>query len=410
MSSTAATSRAELTRLFRRPGYVGFVLTVSLSRIGVTMFGTAGVLLVLSRTGSPALAGLTAAAATLPGAIAGPVLGAWLDVARSRRVLMVFDQLTSVIGLLAIVALAGHAPNWTVPAVTGLYSITRPFSAGSFFSAVAEVAGPELLDQASAMEASSLNFSFVIGPAIAGVLAGAAGPAAAIEVEAAVMLVSTVLIALNPVFELRGAERAESARHALRDGTRALRAAGLLRATTVAGTLAAFGWGLMMVGFPLYAAKTLHAGAHAGGYLWAALALGSIIGTFALAGQPSPTRIALSYGILGLSALAWPVVHELALGIALVGLTGFLEGPAYSGSIAVRQRYAPPAIRAQLQTTISGIGLVASSAGAAIGGLSHHPFTLFVLFVAINALAALMVLFAGRTPTSRAAQAADVAR
>ena len=94
----------------------------------------------------------------------------------------------------------------------------------------------------------------------------------------------------------------------------------------------------MMVGFPLYAARTLHAG----GYLWAALALGSIVGTFALAGGPSPRRIALSHGILGLSALAWPLAHALTL----VGLTGLLEGPAYSGSIAVRQRHTPPAIRA----------------------------------------------------------------
>jgi hypothetical protein len=318
-----------------------------------------------------------------------------LDVARSRRVLMVLDQLTSVIGLLAILALAGHAPNWTVPAVTAVYSMTRPFSSGSFFSAMAEIAGPELLDQASAIEASSLNLSFVVGPALAGALAGAAGPATAIEVEAGVMLVSTVLVAINPVFEARSAERAESARHALRDGVRALRRIPLLRATTIAATLAGFGWGLMMVGFPLYAARTLHAGAHAGGYLWAALALGSIVGTFALAGEPSPARIAGSYAILGISALAWPLVHVLALGIALVGLTGFLEGPAYSGTISVRQRYAPPAIRAQLQTTISGIGLVAASAGAAIGGLSHHPLTLFIVFIVINGFAALTVLRAG---------------
>jgi MFS family permease len=365
------------------------VLTVSFSRIGVTMFNTAGVLLVLARTGSTTLAGVTAAAATLPGALSGPLLGAWLDVARSRRVLMVIDQLTSVVALLAMVALAGHAPDWTVPAVAALYSVTRPFSSGTFFSALAEIAGPQLLDQASAIEASSLNLSFVIGPALAGALSGAAGPATAVVVEAGVMLVSTVLVAVNPAFESRPAERAESAGHALREGMRALRRIRLLRATTIASTLAAFGWGLMMVGFPLYAARTLHAGAHAGGYLWAALALGSIVGTFALAGRPSPRRIALSYGILGLSALAWPLAGSLVPAIMLVGLTGFLEGPAYSGSIAVRQRYTPSTVRAQVQTTISGIALVAASAGAVIGGLFHEPLTLVIAFAAINALAAL---------------------
>ena len=105
--------RGEYAALLRRPRYASFVLTVSLSRITSSMFITSGVLLVLGRTGSAGLAGLTAAASTLPGALSGPVLGAWLDVARRRRVLIVADQLLSVVALLAIVALAGHAPDWT---------------------------------------------------------------------------------------------------------------------------------------------------------------------------------------------------------------------------------------------------------------------------------------------------------
>jgi hypothetical protein len=102
-------------------------------------------------------------------------------------------------------------------------------------------------------------------------------------------------------------------------------------------------------------------------------------------------------GILGLSALSWP----LAPALALVGLTGFLEGPAYSGSIAVRQRHTPPAIRAQLQTTISGIALVAASVGAAIGGLFHHLVALVFAFTAINALAALSAAGGGLAADAR---------
>ena len=172
---SAAAEPAAYRHLLRRSGYRSFVLTVSLSRTGVTMFGVAGVLLVLRRTGSAPLAGVTAAAAMLPAALSGPLLGAWLDVARSRRMLMVIDQLSSVVCLLALVALAGHAPNWTLPAVAIVYSVTRPFSSASFFSAMAEIVGPELLDHASAIEASSLNVSFVLGPALAGAIAGGGG-------------------------------------------------------------------------------------------------------------------------------------------------------------------------------------------------------------------------------------------
>jgi MFS family permease len=391
VSSALTPTAASYVSLLRRPRYPGFVLTVLLARVSGTMFITTGVLLVLARTGSAPLAGATAAASTLPGALSGPVLGAWLDVARRRRVLIVADQLLTVAGLVAIVVLAGHAPGWTVPAAAVVYSVTRPFSSGSFFSALAELAGPELLDAASAIEASSLNVSFLVGPALGGVLAGAAGPAAAIEVQAGLTLLVLVLIAINPAFEVRPEQVATTISEALRDGVRALRSEPLLRASGIGSVLAAFGWGLMMVGFPLYAVRTLHAPAHNSGFMWAAVALGSTLGTFVLRGDHSRARISISYAVLGASALLWPLAHALALGVLLIGVTGFLEGPAYSGTIALRQRLTPPAVRAQVMTTLSGSALVAASLSAAIGGLIHRPLPLILAFTAINFVAAVSV-------------------
>ena len=247
--SLSSLSAAEngFRRLWRRPRYPGFVLTVSLARTSSFMFNTAGVLLVLERTGSAPLAGITAAAAVVPSALTGPVLGAWLDVARRRRVLIVIDQLLSVVGLIGIVALAGHAPNWTVPAVTVAYSLTRPFSMGSFFSSLAEIAGPELLDHASAIEATSLNLAVIIGPALAGALAGIIGAAATVELQAGLTLLVAGLVAVNPAFEARAEERPPTVSNALRTGLRALSRERVLRATSVSSSLAAFGWGLMLV-------------------------------------------------------------------------------------------------------------------------------------------------------------------
>jgi MFS family permease len=395
VASVPSSDSSRYAALLRRPRYPGFVLTVSLSRVTATMFATSGVLLVFERTGSAPLAGVTAAAASLPGALTAPLLGAWLDVAHRRRALIAVDQLLSVAGLVAMLALAGHAPNWTVPAAAVLYSITRPLSMGSFFSALAELAGPGLLDAASAIEATSLNLAFVIGPAIAGAIAGATSAATAVRVQIALTLVATVLISINPAFEARPVERAAGIRDAVRTGARALRRSRILRTTTVATGLAAFGWGLMAVGFPLYAARDLHAGIHAGGYLWAAMALGSTFGTFAFRRDPSPARIAASYGVLGCSALLWPIGRALAPGVALIMLTGMLEGPAYSGSIALRQRHAPPAVRAQLMTTLVAFPIVASSAGAAIGGVVHSVWPLIIGFVAVNALASLVAARGG---------------
>ncbi len=163
----------------------------------------------------------------------------------------------------------------------------------------------------------------------------------------------------------------------------------MLCGTGAASTLTAFGWRLMTIAFPLYAARTLHAGAHASGYLWAAVAAGWLLGTFALAGRPSLRRVAISDAVVGLSALAWPPAHTLAIGILLILITGFVEGPAYSGTIALRQRHTPPAVRAQVMTTINGVALVAAAAGAAVGGAVNRPLPAIVAFTVLNALAAL---------------------
>src|ERR1039457_2868732 len=69
VSAAPTRRRPAFAELVRRPRYPSFVLTVLLSRCSAAMFITSGVLLVLARTGSAPLAGATAAAAVLPGAL-----------------------------------------------------------------------------------------------------------------------------------------------------------------------------------------------------------------------------------------------------------------------------------------------------------------------------------------------------
>jgi MFS family permease len=387
MPSAASASQPGYAALLRRPGYVSFVVTVLITRVATSMFLTSGVLIVLVRTHSAALAGGTFAAGTVSWAISSPVLGAWLDVAQRRRRLIVLDQLLSVIGLVALELLAGHAPGATLAVVAVLISVTNPFSMGTFASALREVAGEELLDRASAIEATSLNLSYVLGPALAGLLAGLIGAGDAILIQAALTLAAAGLIAVNPVFEARPEGRRPCAREALREGVRSLVANPVLVRVGAATVLAQFGWGLMAVGFPLYAARTLHAGAHAAGYLWAGLATGSIVGTFLIPGGASLRRAGLSYAAVALSALLWPLAGALALGIVLVTITGFLEGPAYSGTIALRQRHTPAAHRAGVLSTVSAFMLVSSSAGSAVAGLADQPVALTFAFTGVNLVA-----------------------
>jgi MFS family permease len=352
-------------------------LVVAASRATGTMFNVAGVLLVLQRTGSLVLAGITVAAATLPGALTGPFLGAWLDVAASRRRLLVLDRLLTIAALVALLVLAGHCPDWLLPLIAVAYGLTSPLSSGAFSSVLPEVAGAQLLNIANTFEAASINIAFIVGPALAGLIAGAAGPAAALEVQIGAGALLAVLIASDPTFELRPALARRSAQRllgAVADGMRSMLRIAALRWNVVVSTIYVAGWGTLNVGFPAYAER-VHAGAAASGYMWAAVSLGSMVSAFVFRERAlrlgTGSLIAGSFIAMSLSVALWPLVGGLLGALLLVAFTGVLEGPSLVALIAVRQSLAPPHLRGQIFATVSSLNLAAIALGAALAGPLH---------------------------------------
>lgn len=371
---------SETVQLLRRPGYARYFAVVASARATGTMFGVAGVLLVLERTGNLTLAGLVVAAATLPGALTGPFLGAWLDLARSRRRLLVLDRAITIAAIGALIALAGHAPDWLLPLVALVYGITSPLSSGGFASVLPELVGAQLLDIANTFEATSVNAAFIVGPALAGLIAGSAGAAAALEVQMAVGAVLALAIAGDQTFELRpphdGTAHA-GLRAAAVAGVRSLWSIAPLRWNTITGMIYTSAWGTLNVGFPAFA-LSVGAGAHASGYLWAAISLGSMVSAFVFRGPAlrlAPRLlISGSFFLMALSVVAWPIAGGLLAALLLVALTGALEGPSLVALFGVRQRLAPPRSRAQIFATVSSLNLAAAAAGAAVAGPFQAAF------------------------------------
>lgn len=368
---------SEVARLLRRPGYARYFLVVAAARATGTMFNVAGVLLVLARTGSLVLAGITVAAATLPGALTGPFLGAWLDVTASRRRLLVLDRLVTAGALLALLLLAGHGPNWLLPVIGVAYGATSPLSSGAFSAALPEVAGPDLLNVANTFEATSINVAFIVGPALAGLISGTAGPAVALEVQLGAGVLLALAIAGDHTFELRpvaAAQRAQGLLNTVREGMRAMAGIAALRWNVLVSTFYVAGWGTLNVGFPVYAER-VHAPASASGYMWAAVSLGSMISAFAFRRRAmalnTASLIAGSFTAMAASVALWLLVHSLLPALLLVGLTGLLEGPSLVALIGVRQRLAPPHLRGQIFATVGSLNLAAIAAGSAAAGPLH---------------------------------------
>ncbi len=397
-------------QLLRRPGFARYFVTVAAARATGTMFEVSGVLLVLERTHSLTLAGVVVGAAVLPGAITGPILGAWLDVTPSRRRLLVLDRMITSSSLAALLVLAGHSPNWVLPLIAVAYGATTPLSSGAFASVMPEIAGPQLLEVAYTFEATSINIAFILGPAIAGLIAGTAGAPAALEFQIAAGVLLAVLIARDRTFELRPADQSPAPRGlraAAGEGLRSLWRIRPLRWNALTSVIYVAGWGTLNVGFPAYAVS-VGARAHASGYMWAGVSLGSLLSAFLLRrralGIPQRALMGGSFLAMAASVAAWPLAHDLGAALGLVTLTGALEGPSLVALLSARQRLAPPRVRAQIFSTVSSLNLASAAGGAAIAGPLHAAVgteaTLFT-FGALLAGAGLVQLLTGERPLQR---------
>jgi MFS family permease len=366
--------RESLRRLRAQPGYLSFVSAATLARVSDEMFGVGVVLLVLDRTDSAELAGLAVAAITLPSLLTGPLLGAWLDLTGRRRRLMVADQLLITSMLVALVAAVGNAPDWVVPLIVLAAGLTYPLSFGGFTSLIPTIVPDELLTPANALETTSFNTALVVGPALAGTLAAAFGPASALLVEAGLALLALVLIVRIPGLD-RGAGRADPDRTLLgvaAAGIRQIVAVPRLRGITAAAALGLGGLGLLTVAFPLFAVEHLGAERSDAGYMWAAFAVGSTAGALSLVRiqrRVPPERIVVAgYLIFGTLMLLWPLAGSLPVLLALVALAACADGPALAAQFAVRQQVVPPALYGQVFTTAAGLKVGSFALGAGLAG------------------------------------------
>jgi MFS family permease len=368
--------RAPNDRLIRQPGYPRLFTAATVARLSNEMFPVAGVLYVLDRTGSAAIAGAAAAALAVPTIVSGPVLGAVLDRARRRARVIAIEQAVGALALAALLLAAGHAPGWVLPLLMLPAGIAFPLSTGGFTSLLRPIVPDRLLLRANALEASSFNLAIIAGPALAGTIALAASPRVALLVELVLKGIALPLAASirDPAARRRASERTVLATTA--EGLKLLVRSRELGSVTAAAGTAMVGRGLLTLGFPLFAAGALDAERGAAGYLWAAYAAGSTAGAL-LYGRVRPrvapaVAVIASIGASGALMCVWPLAGTLAPALAIVALAGLAYGPGFAATFAVRQQAAPDDLQGQVFLTAAsvknaGLGIGSAVAGAAAG-------------------------------------------
>ena len=242
---------------------------------------------VLETTGSAGDLGIVLAAFTLSHAVFILVGGVWGDRLERRLVMLSCDLIRAAAQLtLAALLIAGSPRLWEFVVLAVIIG-----SAGSFFGPASTGLIPQTisagrLQQANALIALTRSGSWIVGPALSGVIVSAAGPGAVFAIDGVTFLVSATFLSVLRVDAAMSAERTSFFAE-LAEGWREVRSRQWLWASLLSFGVGNFAWGAVQVLGPLVAEQDLN-GAASWGFIATAGGAGGLMGgVVALRWRPS---------------------------------------------------------------------------------------------------------------------------
>jgi len=325
-----------------------------ISFTGTWMTTTAQGWLVYQLTGSKALLGIVAAAASAP-MLLFATYGGWIADRYPKRAVVVCTQISSMLLSLVMAALVWTkvVQPWHIIALAVLGGITMAFDMPARQSFVIEMTSREDLMNAISLNSSAFNCARIVGPSIAGLLMAHISIAACFLCDGLSFLpvIAGLLMMRLPKKQNRIASSGGALAQAL-EGFRYVwghrRVLTILSLFTVVGI---FGWSYSVL-MPAFAHDVLNLGANGYGLLMAGSGVGALAAalTVASAGHLLPTRrMALGGVWIFSSALVlFAFTPNLYLGVILLALVGFGLVLYFSTSNTVLQSIVPDEMRGRV--------------------------------------------------------------
>jgi hypothetical protein len=214
--------------------------------------------------------------------------------------------------------------------------------------------------------------SGILGPALAAVVSGLASPGVAAYTLAGAAAIGAACIATLPT---PARQSDVPARASALDGIRVMVHDRILAAVTVATSVGQLGAGALPVVAAVFAARNHDAAA--AGWLMTAFAAGGLVGSLAWTWRPASPANAARVVMAGLIGVGIPIAAaagspSLPMTAALLGVSGFFNGPLFGALLTTRQLHAPDRLRSQIFTLGAGAKITATAAGAASAGFIAH--------------------------------------
>jgi MFS family permease len=377
--------------LLRVPG-AGFFPLGFLARLPYATSTLATLILIHAASGSYAFAGLAAAAQGIATAVGGPIAGALSD-RHGHRSVGATTAVANIVALTGLIA-ASHADRASMLVAAALVGLTQP-PVGPLvrvhWSRLLHARNRHaLMPTALSYEATADETSFVVGPAIVGLLTPI-GPAAPTMGTIALLTLATLPFALRL-----------SQRDAVRQATSKASRTPLPRRPLAAMFLAMVAMGAMFgavqTGVTAYANDTGRPGS--AGLLYAAFGVGSAMAGAACAWLPARFaprhRYAAFAATLLLGGLTLVVGDGLHATPAAVAVAGITVAPYMISLYTLTERLAPPDRATVTMTIVCGGGPLGTAAGQALAGhlADDHGSAGAFLVAPLAAAAALLLALA----------------
>lgn len=388
---------ASYRRLFRLVGPL-YVVIAFLGRLPAAMSQMGTLLLVSDATGSYAAGGTAAGALAVANAVCSPVAGAVAD-GRGQRPVVLAQSVGGALGLLALVAVAAGGGSGgalaLVAAAAGAFIPQVGPLARVRWRPLTRTAGRDqgrLVETAFSYEGAADEASFVLGPALLGLVIAIASPGTALTLAAGLLVVFGTAFALHPTARLAHAHRPVAA-HTGRLLTASL--AVLLVAQSLVGAV----FGSVQTGTSALATAAGQPGL--AGLVHAVLGVGSVVAALAMAAVPERVPVAVrslaSACLLLLLASPLLLVDGVLPLVGVVLLLGVAVGPFMISNFVLAERAADPSRVAAAMTLMAGATGIGYAVGSGTAGRladSSGHTAAFAVTVTAAGLAVLVALVA----------------
>jgi MFS transporter, ENTS family, enterobactin (siderophore) exporter len=350
------------------------LLGQGISSFGDAITNTALPILVLALTGSGLAMGIVGVLSTLPDLVLGLPAGAYADRWDRRKMMFSADLGRAVLTVMIPISVGLDGPTLAlILLVTFPMNALRVLWLAAFTAAVPGLVGRGQIARANAVFEAFFNIGWIVGPALAGLLAVAIGPGPTIAIDALTFAVSaaTILLVRRP---LKPATRSEPT-HLLadiREGVAYVAGQPTLRAVIAFWATTSVVFAGLTSALIFYITIDRGLGADVVGLVLSAFAVGSLGGSLVaarMAFRAVGQVMLIGSLVMGASLVVVALDVPVAVVVASAFVAGILNANVLVSYLTLRTQLSPDALLGRVGATARTLSVGLMPIGALIAGL-----------------------------------------